>query len=148
MTIVELNDNNNIENIVNHIPGGKIRKCVLSEKNIERLSPIIRLAHYIENSDNAKVYIQVKFDSKYSPRPKRLEVVSETNEAISIFKFCKKSTFEKECLETQRVITELKEKYQVIFKGYIVLSEIIEDYRLFQNRINEISKDITLICRS
>ena len=85
MNVINLNDNNNMANILNNIQGGKLRKCVLSEDNIERLSPIIRLAHNIEQDDK-EVFIEVKFDTKFSPRPKRLEVVAKNNTCIEIYK--------------------------------------------------------------
>lgn len=144
MNVINLNDNNNMANILNNIQGGKLRKCVLSEDNIERLSPIIRLAHNIEQDDK-EVFIEVKFDTKFSPRPKRLEVVAKNNTCIEIYKFSKKSSFEKECLEIQRVIDELRESYTNVFCGYIVVDDINEDITSFENRVNEITTDIKIL---
>ena len=94
MKVVTLNDNNNITNILKGCTGGKDKKCILTEDNIERLSPIIRLAHKLE-LEGKKSYIQVKFDSVYNPRPKRLEIVSVDYNSIEIYKFSKKAALKK-----------------------------------------------------
>ena len=143
MKVVTLNDNNNISNILNGEYGGKERKCILTDDNIERLSPIIRLAYELESRGN-KTYIQVKFDSVYNSRSKRLEIVSVDNNTISIYKFSKKSSFEKECLELQRVIDELKAQSDNIFKGFVVLSIPTDETHLIADRVNEISTDVSI----
>jgi hypothetical protein len=143
MKVVTLNDNNNISNILNGEYGGKERKCILTDDNIERLSPIIRLAYELESRGN-KTYIQVKFDSVYNSRSKRLEIVSVDNNTISIYKFSKKSSFEKECLELQRVIDELKSQSDNIFKGFVVLSIPTDETHLIADRVNEISTDVSI----
>ncbi len=145
MTIISLNDNNEITNILKGIPGGKLRKCILTNENIERLSPIIRLAHNLELKGSS-VFIEVKFQSQFSQRYKRLEIVSLYDKKVSIYKFSKKSSFEKECLEVQRVIDELKEiSTSHSFHGFVVLSDFEEDIAPFENRVNEITSDISLI---
>lgn len=143
MNVIILNDNNNISNIISGINGGKDRKCILSETNIERLSPIIRLAHKLE-LESKEVYIQVKFDSIYNPRPKRLEIVTKKNNIIEIYKFSKKSSFEKECIEVQRVIDELNINTNFVFKGFIVLSIDKKDLENLSSRVSDISTDISI----
>lgn len=143
MKVIILNDNNNIINILNGIDGGKERKCILTDDNIERLSPIIRLAHNLE-LENKQVYIQVKFDSVYSPRPKRLEIVSVDEGTVDIYKFSRKSSFEKECIELQRVIDELRGTSNHTLRGYVVLSIKDEDVKPITERIAEISTDISI----
>ena len=145
MAIITLNDNNEITNILDGVPGGKLRKCILSDENIERLSPIIRLAHKLELSGK-NVFIEVKFQSRFSQRYKRLEIVSQLGNEISIYKFSKRASFEKECLEVQRVIDELKEKSaSYSYHGVVVLSDIKENIELFKSRVEEITTDVSLI---
>lgn len=143
--IVQLNDNNNIDNIIRDIPGGKCRKCVLSDNFNERLTPIIKRAVKIEQEENASVYIQVKFDTIYNPRPKRLEIVAKKENKISIYKLTRRSSFEKECIEMQRVIDELNNRYTLSFIGYVVILDLKGNIESYQQRANEISQNIQIL---
>lgn len=142
MEVVNLNNNATMQDILLGLPSGKIKRYILSLDNIERLSPIIRLANRL--SSDKHVYIEVKFDSQYNSRPKRLEVVAVGENIIEIYKFSKKSSFEKECLEVQRTIDELKPKTKCKIIGYIVLPDLLNEYNDFYNRVKEISTDILI----
>lgn len=144
MKVIVLNDNNSIDNIIKGIEGGKPRQCVLSNENIERLSPIIRYAHKLHTAGK-DTFIQVKFDSAYNARPKRLEIVAKDGNVIEVYKFAKKSTFEKECIETQRVLDELKSIYSNCFKGFIIIQSLQGDLDLIKERMCEISSDVSII---
>ena len=126
------------------IPTGKIKRYILTEDNIERLSAIIRLAYKLEKNNN-KTYIEVKFDSQYTPRPKRLEIVAKEKDCIKIYKFSNKSSFEKECLDVQRTIDEIKSKTSLSIKGFIVIPDFNGDLKPFMDRVSEITTDITII---
>lgn len=144
MKVIVLNDNNNIDNIIKCVEGGRPRQCILSNENIERLSPIIRFAHKLVIAGK-ETFIQVKFNSIYNARPKRLEIVAKNGNIIEIYKFAKKSTLEKECIETQRVLDELKSIYTSCFKGFVIIQPIESELEFLKERIGEISSDISII---
>ncbi len=144
MEIVSLNNNATFKDILLGIPTGKVKRYILTEENIERLSSIIRFAYKLEKS-NKKVYIEVKFDSQYTPRPKRLEIVAKWKDCIEIYKFSNKSSFEKECLEVQRTIDEIVPKTNLSVKGFIVIPNFMGELKPFMDRVSEITTDITII---
>jgi len=143
MKVVSLNNNATMEDILLGLPSGKIKKYILTSDNIERLSGIIRLAYKI--GQEKEVYIEVKFNSKYNSRPKRLEIVAKTDNNIEIYKFSKNNNFEKECLDLQRIINEIKPKTDYCLKGYLVFSSFLEKSNEIVKRINEISTNVSLI---
>ena len=141
MEIITLNDNALMEDVVLGLPTGKVKQYILTNDNIERLSHIIRLANKLEE-EGKEVFIEVKFNTVYNPRPKRLEIVTKNKKGIGIYKFTKKASVEQDCLSVQRIIDELKTKYEIAFYGYLVLNENCD---LFIDRIKEISSDVSLI---
>ena len=145
MRVVTLNHNNNITNIINGVEGGRNRDFILTDRDIERLSPIIRFAYKLESEQHKRTYIEVKFDSIYNQRPQRLEIVAVYDQYVEIYKFSNLNRIDHECSRLQRVIDELKRIYGCIFRGYIVLRNAdFSNYQHFSLTIDERFKDISM----
>ena len=99
-----------IQSILSGAPDGIERKYILNFKRTARLDSLVTLASTI-SQNGKKPFIEVKFQSKYTDRDKRLEVVSISDKICEIYKFSSFKRFDKDALEMDRISKELAELF-------------------------------------
>lgn len=98
MFILKLYSKATFQDIINGIPSGVERNYVFTENPKNRLEELVYYAHSKQTS-NTKVYIEVKYASKYSSREKRLEIVSVNDKMINVYKISALNRFDKDAIE-------------------------------------------------
>ncbi|MGI6717956.1 MAG: hypothetical protein ACOX4D_02195 [Bacteroidales bacterium] len=109
MFILKVNHKAVLRDILNGNPSGIVRDFVCNDNPTNRLEELVYYA-YNEQIKNSKVFIEVKFASKYSSREKRLELVTIKDDVISIFKVSASNRFDKDAIELKRIIDEVNEE--------------------------------------
>ena len=110
MLILTVNSKSTIDDIVNDTPSGVNRDYLLNEDSRKRLDVLVCFANKL-NEQNFVPFIEVKFASQYSAREKRIEVVGKHNDKIELYKFSATNRFDKDAIELDRIIRELRNKF-------------------------------------
>ena len=107
---IRLNVNNTLGNIIFKKNGGLIRNYLVNENPIKKLDIQVFFANKLLNS-GYNPFIEVKFKSMYSDREKRIEIVSEKDRHINIYKISKFVHFDRDAIELNRLSEEIKKTY-------------------------------------
>jgi len=144
MSILKINTNANLLEIISSINSGIDREYLFEpslKKN--RLQEIIHYANKIKN-ENIIPFIEVKFASKYGRREKRIEIVGKNNNIFIIYKISKISKFDKDALEIQNIINEVRETLKDIsIKGVLLFSDKTTDTKFINSSLSSITTDLT-----
>jgi hypothetical protein len=111
-----------IESILLDHPDGVNREYILNPMGNTRLDLLVTFANEIK-SRGQKSFIEVKFQSKYTDRNRRLEVIGLTDDKCYIYKFSSYGRFDKDAIEIDRISKELLETFP--FKRSYVPSLIL-----------------------
>lgn len=106
MQTILINTKSTIQSIFSNNPDGVNREYLLVPNSRKRLDLLIRFSSYLIELGH-EVFIESKFQSKYTDRHKRLEVVSRNNGNYNIYKFSSFSRFDKDAIEISRTTNEV-----------------------------------------
>ena len=126
------------------VPSGKDTPFDLQVMSEGRLSELVRSASALSRIHD-RVSIEVKFNSKYSSRVKRLEIVGVTGNTVTIYKISALKSYDKDTIELNRDIEELAPLYpHSIFFGKLVISNQDNIARI-NSSISELSSTVEAI---
>lgn len=145
MLTVRLNKNAILGEVLSGIESGITQAFIVKTESNKSLDRIVAYASSLQSEGN-RVFIEVQFQSKYSSRPKRLEIVEYTPCSINLYKFSSAKKFDIDAIELDKVANEICEKHQALamnIEGYILL-----DKETKIDFINQSIKDMGLKIRA
>ena len=138
MSILSINVRSELALLIIGEQSGKNTSFDLQVMPEGRLSDLVKCASVL-NEIHDRVSIEVKFGSKYSSRVKRLEIVGVSGNFITIYKMSALKRYDKDCIELNRDIEELKPLYpHCIFSGKLIMPP--------QENIARINSGISELC--
>jgi hypothetical protein len=117
---------NTIENIVNKEIGGVDTQYILNHTSKKRIDTLVVIANSLYQQ-NATPFIEVKFVSRYSSREKRLEIVSRSQDTITIYKISAFSRYDKDAIDLNQLLEEIKSIFsnsEYKFCGVLLFKEL------------------------
>ena len=112
MDTIVINKNEDLSEILTHHNAGKMEMYLLQKKPWDKLGKQVNLSNRLMK-EGLSVYIEVKFCSDFSKRPKRLEVVSlDKDYNLCIYKFSSSQKFDRDASELEEILDEVKNKYK------------------------------------
>jgi hypothetical protein len=99
-----------IDSILSGYPDGVDREYILNPTSNTHLDSLVFFANELL-SKGQKSFIEVKFQSKYTNRNKRIEVVGIKDNMCYIYKFSAYRRYDKDAIEVDRIAKELTEIY-------------------------------------
>jgi hypothetical protein len=133
MSILTVNIKSSILDIVTGNQGGVERSFLILENKKNKIDSLVILANKLSN-ESTKTFVEVKFESKYSQREKRLEVVTKKGVDISICKISNKHKFDKDALELSNICEELSSIFK-LNNFYPKLYLDIDDLESYQSAV-------------
>ena len=144
MPILSINVRPELDMLIMGVPSGKDTSFDLQVMSGGRLSDLVRSASALSRIHD-RVSIEVKFNSKYSSRVKRLEIVGVTGIVVTIYKMSALKRYDKDAIELNRDIEELAPLYpHSIFFGKLVMSNQDNIARI-NSSISELSSMVEAI---
>ncbi len=134
--IVLLNAKSSFKYIVYHKKTGFENKNIKLSNSNKKNELIIRVASNFKEH-GVEVFIEVKYP--FGMRNKRLEIVSRNQKIIKIYKISKTNFFDKDALEIDQVLTEIKNEFNDSGKEFI---GVLLFEQLPQNKVIEYVKKI------
>ena len=123
--IITLKTKADLSDIVLRRTYGVDRNYILSSSPKSKLDKQVHLASTLSNGKRSTCLLEVQF--KYGSRAKRLEVVSVLDTIITIYKFSKKTSIDKDALELDQVMSAIETNFkesQYNFAGCLVLEQL------------------------
>lgn len=121
MSILSINVRPELDMLIMGKPSGKDTSFDLQMMSGGRLSDLVKCASTLREI-HGRVSIEVKFNSKYSSRVKRLEIVGVTGDSVTIYKISALKRYDKDAIELTRDIEELTALYpHSIFWGKLIM---------------------------
>jgi len=132
--IINLNVKSRLNDIVSGISGGVVRQYIKVDDPQNKNEKIIFFsAQFVKNKID--VFIEVKY--KYLRRDKRIEIVTLKDNLISLYKISKTQTLDKDAIEIDQILTNIKLEYKnsnFKFIGNLIIGNI--ESELIINSIN------------
>ncbi|MDC1357725.1 hypothetical protein N8310_09080 [Pseudomonadota bacterium] len=132
--VINLNVKSRLNDIVSGISGGVVRQYIKVDDPQNKNEKIIFFsAQFVKNKID--VFIEVKY--KYLRRDKRIEIVTLKDNLISLYKISKTQTLDKDAIEIDQILTNIKLEYKnsnFKFIGNLIIGNI--ESELIINSIN------------
>lgn len=123
MLTVRLNKKAILGEVLSNLDSGITQTFIVKNESNKSLDRIVTYASLLQN-EGSRVFIEVQFQSKYTPRPKRIEIVELSNGDINLYKFSAPNKFDKDAIEQDKIVKEISELYPSLtgrIHGYILL---------------------------
>lgn len=143
MLTVRLNKKAFLEDIVTSATGGITQSFIVKPESNKSLDRIVHFAYSILQKGSL-AFIETQFQSQFTPRPKRLEVVELKGTEILIYKFSNSSRYDKDALELYHTIEEIQKLYVNLnfhFKGILLVDSTV-DANFINTSLSEIGLNI------
>ncbi len=142
MLILTVNFKASMSDIVIGRSTGVVRQYMVSDGNTGKFDDIVCLADNLSKKCDA-VFVEVKFESKYSQREKRLEVVAKDGNRISVCKISNVKKFDKDSLELNSVCQELRSLFGTCMFIPIVYLKV-SDVSFYQESVNNMGLSVII----
>lgn len=144
MSILSINVRPELAMLIMDEHSGKNTSFDLQVMPEGRLADLVRCASVLSEIHD-RVSIEVKFNSKYSSRVKRLEIVGITGNSVTIYKISALKKYDKDAIELNRNIEELTHLFpHSIFFGKLVMPTRDNIARI-NSHISELSSTVEAI---
>lgn len=150
MIIATIHKKYDFSSVIDKSVTGQDVKYIIVEHPSKQIDKLTSLAYELEKK-GLMSYIEVKFNSDFSKRAKRLDIVTTDNiHNITIYKFTSKEKFESDGFDLNDTIDEIQSKYGHIIKslkGYLVTRGATQDIDSMKEALNNLNLNISLLNR-
>lgn len=141
-TLVTINTKSTIGSIINGVPDGVNVVYMQNIISAPKLALMVSKATLL--LCKYETYIQVKFQSKYSARELKLEVVTKNKNEINVYKISSPSKYDRDSINLNSIVSELRELYtKNTFKGIIFLQDSTS-LHFYQESIKQLNLQISI----
>ena len=142
MLVLTVNFKASISDIVAGRSTGVARQYLVSDGHVGKSDEIVCLADTLSKTCEAS-FVEVKFESRYSQREKRLEVVAKDGNRITICKISNVKKFDKDSLEINSVCQELSSLYGA-YEFIPVVYLKVNDVSFYQESVNNMGLSVII----
>ena len=142
MSVLKINPPADIEKFAIGLHSGKDIQYLLQDPPTSRLAELVSYANTLSR-DYDDVGIEVKFNSKYSARVRRIEIAARKGNDVYLIKVTAPGRVDKDAIDLTRISDELMEQMPSISSVYPQL--ILKDGdNATVNRLNDQIRDLNL----
>lgn len=144
MLTVRLNKKALLNDIITTTTGGMTQTFIVKPDSNKSMDRIVHFAYSILQQGSL-AFIETQFQSQFTPRPKRLEVVELRETEILIYKFSNSSRYDKDALELYHTIKEIQNLYTNLnfhFSGILLVDSTV-DVNFINTSLSDIGLNIT-----
>jgi hypothetical protein len=136
MPILNIKSKASLLDLIANKDSGIIKEYMIDSTNTKRLSMLVSYSEKLINK-NIEPFIEVKFQSKYGKREKRIEIVGKRKNVITLYKISKVQNYDKNAIELSKLVFEIREfNSEIKIKGILLFVEKNTDILLIQKFIN------------
>ena len=118
MLTVRLNKRAVLEEVLEGTESGSVQNFIVKPDSTNSLDKIVAYASILQNAGK-QVFIEVQFQSQFTPRPKRIEIVEQSSDLFHFYKFSSSGKFDKDAIALDKTKSELEDLHP-LFKGRLV----------------------------